>query len=104
MPAAKSCGVGACPRGRGRRRYCRAHWERFLDLRDGASFDEGAWQETEPAIEDAGHVSLHGLTERAAAEVLFGLQQRTRSGTTTDGRVAGRVRLFSAEHCLDSTR
>ena len=82
-PAAQPCGVTACPRGRGRRRYCRAHWERFLDLRSDASFDEEAWQESEPAIEEPGQVSLHGLTERAAAEVLFGLQQRTRSGTTT---------------------
>ena len=82
--AAQPCGVAACPRGRGRRRYCRAHWERFLDLRGDASFDEEAWQETEPAIEEPGQVSLHGLTERAAAEVLFGLQQRTRCGTTTD--------------------
>lgn len=82
-PAAQSCRVTACPRGRGRRRYCRAHWERFLDLRAGASFDEEAWQEREPAIEEPGQVSLHGLTERAAAEVLFGLQQRTRGGTTT---------------------
>jgi integrase len=84
VPAAQSCGVAACPRGRAPRRYCRAHWERFLDLRRDASFDEEAWQETEPAIEGPGQVSLHGLTERAAAQVLFGLQQRTRSGTTTD--------------------
>ena len=84
VPAALSCGVAACSRGRGSRRYCRAHWERFLDLRGDAPFDEGAWRETEPAIEEAGQVSLHGLTGRAAAEVLFGLQQRTRSGTTTN--------------------
>ena len=62
-PAAQSCRVTACPRGRGPRRY---------------------WQESEPAIEEPSQVSLHGLTERAAAEVLFGLQQRTRGGTTTD--------------------
>lgn len=84
VPAALSCGVTACPRGRAPRRYCRAHWERFLNLRGDVSFDEKAWQAAEPAVEGSGQVSLHGLASRAAAEVLFGLQQRTRSGTTTD--------------------
>jgi len=82
-PAAGLCQVAACGRERGSRRYCRAHDARVRELRAGPSFDEAAWQASEPALEGPGQVSLHGLSPRAAAEVLYGLQQRTRSGTAT---------------------
>jgi hypothetical protein len=59
------------------------HRPRVRELRAGPSFDEAAWQASEPALEGPGQVSLHGLSLRAAAEMLYGLQQRTRSGTAT---------------------
>jgi hypothetical protein len=88
------CHVTACGRGRGNHRYCRAHHERVLVLRSGPSFDEAAWQETEPAVEGPGQVSLHGLSPRAAAEMLYGLQQRTRDGAATN---PGRLRQIAWE-------
>lgn len=84
VPAGKLCQVAACGRERGNRRYCRAHYERLRELRTGPSFDEAAWRASEPALEGPGQVSLHGLSPRAAAELLYGLQQRTRSGTATE--------------------
>jgi integrase len=78
------CQVEACLRDRAYRRYCRAHYGRLLEhRRAGPSFDERAWQVTEPAIEEPGQVSLHGISELAAVQVLYGLQQRTRGGATT---------------------
>ena len=88
------CRVAACRRERGNRRYCRAHHERVLALRSGPSFDEPAWQETEPAVEGPGQVSLHGLSQRAITEMLYGLQQRTRDGAATD---PGRLRQIAWE-------
>ena len=67
-PAAGLCHVAACGRERGSRKYCRAHYARVRELRDGPSFDEAAWQASEPALEGPGQVSLHGLSPRAAAE------------------------------------
>ncbi|MGO9079719.1 MAG: hypothetical protein ACLQDY_11845 [Streptosporangiaceae bacterium] len=93
-PAAGLCQVAACGRERGSRRYCRAHCERVRELRAGPSFDEAAWQASEPALEGPGQVSLHGLSPRAAAEILYGLQQRTRSGTATS---PGRLRQIAWE-------
>jgi integrase len=85
VPAAGDlCQVPACGLDRGKRRYCRAHDERVRKLRADPSFDERAWQSAEPAAEGPGQVSLHGLAARAAIEMLYGLQQRTRSGTSTD--------------------
>ena len=93
-PAAGLCQVAACGRERGSRRYCRAHCERVRELRAGPSFDEAAWQAAEPALEGPGQVSLHRLSPRAAAEILYGLQQRTRSGTATG---PGRLRQIAWE-------
>jgi integrase len=85
VPAAadRLCQVAACGREQYARRYCRAHYRRLLGLRPGPSFDEAAWRASEPAIEGAGQVSLHGVNPRAVAEVLYGLQQRTRGGAAT---------------------
>jgi integrase len=83
LAAGDLCQVGACGRDRGKRRYCRAHDERARKLRAGPSFDEAAWRATEPAVEGPGQVSFHGVADGAVAELLYGLQQRTRSGTRT---------------------
>src|SRR5260370_22247367 len=77
------CQVAAWGREQAARRYCGPHYRRVLGLRSGPSSGEGGWGGTEPAIEGPGQVSLHGLNPRAAAEMLYGLQQRTRSGAAT---------------------
>jgi integrase len=98
------CQVAACGRRSHRNRYCHLHYERLRRRRSGPSFDERAWQAAEPAAERAGQVSLHGLAGRAVAEVLYGLQQRTRSGTSTEParlrQVAWELRTAAAA-CLD---
>ena len=81
--ADKLCQVAACGREQVARRYCRPHYRRMLGLRSDPSFDESGWRAAEPAIERPGQVSLHGVSPRAAAEVLYGLQQRTRYGAAT---------------------
>ncbi len=83
LAAGDLCQVGACGRDRGKRRYCRAHDERARKLRAGSSFDEAAWRAAEPAVEEPGQVSLRGVADGAVAELLYGLQQRTRIGTIT---------------------
>jgi integrase len=93
------CGVQACSRDRGNRRYCRAHYERVLKHRRADPlFDEKAWQVAEdairPPVEGPGQVSLHGVAAQAVVEMLYGLQQRTRTGTTTD---VARLRQVAAE-------
>ncbi|HEY5151094.1 MAG TPA: tyrosine-type recombinase/integrase [Mycobacterium sp.] len=81
---AQRCQVEACPRDRRNRRYCRAHYERLLDQRRrDPGFDERRWRRLEPAIENSGQVSLHGIPGPVVVQVLYGLQQRTREGTKT---------------------
>jgi hypothetical protein len=94
---AQACQVEACPRDRGRRRYCCAHYERLLTRRrDGAGFDEARWRRIEPAVEVSGQVSLHGVGPLVLVQVLYGLQQRTRAGAKTKvavlRQVAGELR------------
>jgi integrase len=93
----RPCQVEACDRDRGTRRYCRAHDERLRDRRrTDPGFDERRWRRTEPATEAAGQVSLHGVPELVAVQVLYGLQQRTRDGAITDAarlrQIAGQLR------------
>ena len=89
------CGVAACGRDRGNRRYCRAHDERLRDRRRlDPSFDERSWRRVEPAVEGPGQVSLHGVAVPALVQVLYGLQQRTRDGAITD---AARLRQIAGE-------
>ncbi len=83
LTAGDLCEVAACGRDRGKRRYCRAHDERARKLRAGSSFDEAAWRVIEPAVEEPGQVSLHGVADGAVAGLLYGLQQRTASGAAT---------------------
>jgi integrase len=83
VAADRLCQVAACGREQAARRYCRPHYRRLLGLRSGPSFGEAEWRAIEPAIEGPGQVSLHGVSPRATAEVLYGLQQRTRSGAAT---------------------
>jgi hypothetical protein len=99
VAAGELCQVQACGRERGNRRYCRAHYERAPKLRRAdPSFDERAWQATEEAIrlpvEGPGQVCLRRVAARAVVELLYGLQQRTRTGAATD---VARLRQIAGE-------
>jgi len=52
--------------------------------------DRRLWQWTQPAVTEAGRVSLRGLAPLVVVEVLFGLQQRIRGGAKcTDTSLRG---------------
>ena len=76
----------ACPRDRtSRTLYCEAHQYqlRLACHAAGGVLDEGHWQAVASPVPVRGQVSLRGLPAQLAAEVLFGVQQRTRDGLTT---------------------
>ena len=79
------CPVAACARARaGEGAYCALHrnrWQRHRTEHPGA--DESAWRRTEPAAVDRGQVSLRGLRPLVAAEIAYGLAERTRAGLQT---------------------
>jgi integrase len=86
MPATGPCQVLACPRDRSSRtRYCEAHQYqvRMARQRDGAGFSEERWRQLASPVPVGTQVSLRGLPELVAAEILYGLQQRTRAGFST---------------------
>lgn len=93
--ALRCAGVRACGCERGTRRYCRAHYQRLLDRRrDDPGFDERRWHRIEPAIEQPGQVSLHGIPVLVSVRLRYGLQRRTRDGAITD---AARLRQIAGE-------
>ena len=86
LPPTGPCQVTACPRDRTRHtRYCEAHQYqmRLARRHDGSGFDEARWRALASPVPVGGQVSLRGLPSLLAAEVLYGLQQRTREGVTT---------------------
>jgi len=86
VPGVGPCQVAACTRQRGRVRapYCRPHRDRWRAYRTAqVDPDEQRWRCTEPAVEDGGQVSLRGLPPLVVAQILYGLQQRTRHGAVT---------------------
>jgi integrase len=81
LAACGACAVAACvrqcrhPAGH----YCDAHQQRLrLARRRDPALDERRWQLTEPPVGRGGQVSFRGLPPVVAAEVLVGLQQRSR--------------------------
>ena len=109
LPATGQCQVRACPRDRtSRSGYCEAHQYRLRAARAQAagSFDEDRWRVTASPVPVGEQVSLRGLPDLLAAEILYGLQQRTRAGLTTrmhmlravaeDLRRSGAASLFQA--------
>ena len=87
LPATGPCQVTACPRDRtSRTRYCEAHQ---YQLRDGPAGGRRGFQtrnagaSTASPVPAGGQVSLRGLPELLAVEILYGLQQRTGAGFTT---------------------
>ena len=80
------CHVRSCPRDRtSRTRYCEAHQYQLRAARDaaGGEFNEEQWRAVASPVPVRGQVSFRGLPPRLAAELLFGLQQRTRGGLST---------------------
>jgi integrase len=86
LPATGPCGVRACPRDRSSRTpYCEAHQYQLRLARQeaGGELDEEHWRAIASPVPVRGQVSLCGLPAQLVAEVLFGLQQRTKDGLTT---------------------
>jgi integrase len=79
------CSVVACTRDRpGRGPHCHAHQQRLAtELRRSPDIDVEHWQRTTPAVAQTSEVSLRGLHPRVVAEVIYGLQERTRGGSKT---------------------
>ena len=80
------CLVAACPRDRhgGRVAYCEPHQIRWTrDRRADPGRDEARWRRTTSPVVVTGQVSLAGMPPLITAQVLYGLQQRTRSGAHT---------------------
>lgn len=80
------CLVTACPRDRsgGRVAYCEPHQSRWTrDRRADTGLDEARWRRTTSPVVVTGQVSLAGLPPLITAQVLYGLQQRTRSAAHT---------------------
>ena len=80
------CHVRSCPRDRtSRTQYCEAHQYQLRAARDaaGGEFNEEQWRAVASPVPVRGQVSFRGLPPRLAAELLFGLQQRTRDGLST---------------------
>ncbi|MFD5516942.1 tyrosine-type recombinase/integrase [Streptomyces sp. NPDC127066] len=84
LPSFGPCRAVSCTRSRdGNGPYCHAHRRRWaLALRNSGTQDEEAWRRKVPAIAQSGVVSLRGLSNRAIAEFLYGLQQRYADGVT----------------------
>ena len=79
------CTVAACTRDRvGRGPYCHQHAQRLrLAKKKNPGLDVEAWQRTVPAVAEGSQVSLRGLPPLVVAEVLYGVQERTRSDIKT---------------------
>ncbi|MGH3304104.1 MAG: tyrosine-type recombinase/integrase, partial [Streptosporangiaceae bacterium] len=86
LPGFGPCRVLACPRLRysGTSLFCKAHHSRW---RQAAKSDPGLeaeqWRRTEPAVAEAGTISMRGLPPLAVAEILYGLQRRCAEGIKT---------------------
>lgn len=81
LPACDPCAVAACVRQRRHRDglYCEAHQLRFRRARrEDPDLDEQQWQLTETPVGRGGQISLRGLAPVVVAQVLVGLQQRSR--------------------------
>jgi integrase len=87
LPSCGPCQVPACTRERAGTSgsYCDAHRQRFrAAARAVPGLDEAAWRAAQPAIAQYGQVSFYGLAPLVTAQLLVGLQQRTRSSTRTN--------------------
>ncbi|MEU6960969.1 tyrosine-type recombinase/integrase [Streptomyces chrestomyceticus] len=85
LPSFGPCMVASCTRDSvgARTSYCRTHAARFRAARATEGFDEQRWRRVESSIPEANTVSFRGLPPLVVNELLFGIQQRTRSGAKT---------------------
>ena len=84
LPGFGPCQVIACLRqAMGSSGYCHTHAARFRRLRQDAGFDEQRWRRTESLVTELDEVSFRGLPPRVIAELLYGIQERTRGGART---------------------
>lgn len=86
LPAFGPCKAAACHRSRdGISPYCHAHRERWRTAlaRGLSENDEERWRRTTAPVSANNEVSLRGLPDRVVAEILYGLQARTREGLHT---------------------
>jgi integrase len=82
LPPMPSCQVAACTRtADGACGYCNSHYQRWrVALRTDPQLDPGRWEALESAVAEPGRVNLQALPALVIVEVLFGVQQRARSG------------------------
>ena len=82
LPALGPCLVAACTRrAESEHGYCPTHYVRWRHtFTTDPGVDQRHWQLTQSAVSEGGQVSLRGLPPLVVAEVLFGVQQRTRGG------------------------
>ena len=83
LPACEACLVPACTlqRRAPTASYCNAHTQRWWKTRqDDPDRDEAQWRIGASASTRPGEVSLRGLHPRVVAQLLLGLQERTRTG------------------------
>ncbi|CAM5610352.1 tyrosine-type recombinase/integrase [Streptomyces coeruleorubidus] len=86
LPAFGHCEVLACHRKRdGRSPYCHGHRVRWSSAvkRGLSTHDEARWRRTTAPVSANNEVSLRGLADRVVAEILYGIQARTREGLHT---------------------
>lgn len=86
LPATGPCAAVACTRRCANRRgaYCVSHYARFHKLRRTTpDVDEQLWRRVEPGLEECGTANLRGLPDLVVAQILLGLQRRTRYGSKT---------------------
>jgi integrase len=109
LPSFGPCKVVACTRDRvGHGPYCQGHKSRLNEAkRRNPGLDEEAWQRTVPAVAEGSQISLRGLPPLVVAEVLYGVQQRTRSDIKTSYRdlrpLCDLLRATSAASVADLT-
>lgn len=92
FPAMLPCQVAACTRAADAARgYCNTHYQRWRNaLATDPELDPRQWQARESPVAEPGRVNLRALPVLVVVEVLFGVQQRVRSGAKT-GEVELRV-------------
>lgn len=86
LPSFGICEVLACDREKDYERtpYCMAHRNRLsVETRSGLLADEETWRRTTSPVTITGEINLRGLPELLVTEIIFGLQERTRSGAKT---------------------
>jgi len=100
LPSFGGCAVAACHRQLPVKGdvYCGAHVQRWRAARRaGHDVDEHTWRAVEAPVPQAGQVNLDAIRPKVVAQLLFGLQQRTRQQVKTSDAVLRSI-------CMDVRR